>query len=397
MIKRYLEGSVLADLAEKMVFIGGPRQVGKTTMAKDLAGRNFEAHDYLNWDDRGDRRRILEGMFPTNASLLIFDEIHKYRAWKRLLKGLFDKNRDRWKFLVTGSARLDVYRRGGDSLMGRYHYHRLHPFSVAEVEATRPVGLPFAPEPIAEIMLPDARPEFADAFQSLLAFGGFPEPFLRQSARTLRRWHNQRVERLVREDIRDVERVGDLSAIEQLIALLPPRVGSLFSLNSLREDLSIAHKTIANWMDVLERFYYCFRVYPFIGSKIRSLKKAPKVYLWDWSETPEEGGARLENLVAAHLLKFCHFLADTEGYKADLRFLRDLEGREVDFLVTEKGRPWFAVEVKSSAREASRTLRYFGDRIGIPFLLQVVADEGVDWIKDGIRIVSASRFLAALE
>jgi len=229
-----------------------------------------------------------------------------------------------------------------------------------------------------------------------LKFGGFPEPLLKQSEKELRRWHNQRVERLVKEDIRDLENIRNLSLLQILVDVLPGKVGSLLSLNSLREDLSVAHKTVSNWVDVLERFYYHFRIYPFHHKKIKSLKKEPKLYMWDWSEVPDNSGARLENIVASHLLKMCHFLNDVDGYKTDLHFLRDTEGREVDFLVTENGKPWLAVEVKSGSKEISKNLTYFGNRLEIPFLYQVVSENDIDIRKDTVRIISLDRFLVSL-
>jgi uncharacterized protein len=391
MASRYLAQPILDDLKEKMVFLGGPRQVGKTTLALTVARENFRSHDYLNWDDRDDKRRFREARFRADAEILLFDEVHKYRPWKSVLKGIYDKNRDRFRILVTGSARLDIYRKGGDSLMGRYHYHRLHPFSVAEALGRRGIL-----EPLREIDPPAAGADAGEALDSLLSFGGFPEPFFRQSGRALRRWHGQRVERLVKEDIRDLEGVRDLSAIEVLADMLPARVGSLFSLNAVREDLSVAHKTVSLWVDILERFYYLFRIYPFAHERVRSLKKSPKLYLWDWSEVPEEGGARLENLVASHLLKICHHLVDADGYKADLCYLRDLQGREVDFLATVGGKPWFAVEVKKSGRDGVKNLKYFADRLKIPYLYRIVLDRGIHDLRDGVRTVSADRFLAAL-
>src|SRR4030066_16236 len=275
MKKRYLTPHILRDLNEKMGFIGGARQVGKTSLAKYIAENYFKHYDYLNWDARDDRKNILQSQFKGNAEIV----------------------------------------------------------------------------PFKEIVFQESGKETKEALEIALKFGGFPEPLLKQNEKELRRWHNQRVERLGREDIRDLENIRELSLLHVLVDILPDRVGSLLSLNSLREDLSVAHKTVAHWMDILERFYYHFRIYPFHHKKIRSLKKEPKLYLWDWSEVPDERGARLENIVASHLLKMCHFLNDVEGYKTDLHFLRDAEAREVDFLVTESGKPWFAVEVKSNSRE----------------------------------------------
>ena len=391
MKKRYLVPHILRDLNEKMVFVGGARQVGKTSLSKYIAENYFKHYDYLNWDARDDRKNILQSQFKGNAEIILFDEIHKYKDWKSYLKGQFDKHKDDFKILVTGSARLDVYRRGGDSLMGRYYYYRLHPFSLAEFLEKENEIVPFK-----GIVFQESGKETKETLEVALKFGGFPEPMLKQSEKGLRRWHNQRVERLVREDIRDLENIRELSLLQVLVDILPGKVGSLLSLNSLREDLSVAHKTVAHWVDILERFYYHFRIYPFHHKKIRSLKKEPKLYLWDWSEVPDERGARLENIVASHLLKMCHFLNDVEGFKTDLHFLRDIEGREVDFLVTENGKPWFAVEVKSNSREVSKNLLYFGDRLDIPFLYHVVSEENVDIRKDKVRIISLDRFMVSL-
>lgn len=387
---RYLATHIVKDLKDKMVFIGGARQVGKTSLARYIAENYFSSYDYLNWDARDDRKNILQSRFKGDAGIVLFDEIHKYKDWKNYLKGQFDKHKGDFNILMTGSARLDVYRRGGDSLMGRYYYYRLHPFSIAEFLERKNEIVPFK-----ELVLSESGSETREASGLALKFGGFPEPLLKQSEKGLRRWHNQRVERLVREDIRDMENIRELSLLQVLVDILPGRVGSLLSLNSLREDLSVAHKTVSNWVDVLERFYYHYRIYPFHHKRIKSLKKEPKLYLWDWSEVPDEGG-RLENIVASHLLKLCHFLNDTEGYKTDLHFLRDIEGREVDFLVIEGGKPWFAVEVKSTSKEISKNLAYFGSRLEIPFLYQVVSENDVDIRKDTVRIISLDRFLASL-
>ncbi len=390
MKKRYLDSHIVSDLEKKMVFIGGARQVGKTSLAKNIAENHYNPYQYLNWDHQEDRKNILRSQFSGDAKLVLFDEIHKYKDWKNYLKGQFDKNKSHLKILVTGSARLDVYRRGGDSLMGRYYYYRLHPFSLAEFLEKKNTLVPFE-----EIAFRNSTKETKEALQTINKFGGFPEPILSQSEKELRRWHNQRIERLVKEDIRDIENIRELSLLQILVDILPSKVGSLLSLNSLREDLSVAHKTVASWVDILERFYYHFRIYPFNHKKIKSLKKEPKLYLYDWSEVSDDG-SRLENVVASHLLKMCHFLNDVEGYKTDLYFLRDLEGREVDFLVTENAKPWFAVEVKSSSKEISKNLTYFGDRLKIPFLYQVVLEDDIDIKKGSVRVMSLDKFLISL-
>lgn len=387
---RYLHPAILTDLKEKMVFLGGPRQVGKTTLAQFLGKKDYKSYAYLNWDNRQDRKRILAGEFQADAGLIIFDEIHKYKKWKNYIKGEFDTQKNRFHILVTGSARLDLYRRGGDSLMGRYHYYRLHPFSSAEV-----LGIQPKISVSKELVFPQQSRSVSTAFTDLLGFGGFPEPFLKKDQQTLRRFHNERVDRLIKEDIRDIEQVRDLSALQILVEILPSKVGSLLSLNALRGDLEVAHKTIKKWMDILERFYYHFRIYPYAFTAIKSLRKEPKMYLWDWSQVADEG-ARLENMVASHLLKMTHFLYDASGHKADLFFLRDIEGREVDFLVTIDRKPWLAIEVKSGREDISKSLVYFADKLKTPFSYQLVRNSSIDYWKKNIRVISADKFLSGL-
>lgn len=386
--KRYLTPFIVEDLKEKMVFIGGPRQVGKTTLCRDLITVHFKNYAYFNWDNRADRKAITASSWPGDAELLIFDEIHKYRQWKGLIKGEYDKLKETYRFLVTGSARLDVYRRGGNSLQGRYHYYRLHPFTLAEIE-----GINYRIS--ASGKLPIGKDYYPKTLASLDAFGGFPEPFIKQSRRHLRRWHNEKIERMFREDILDIRAIRDIGNMKLLSDMLPSKVGSLLSLNTIREDLGVSFRAVSDWMEILEAFYYHFRIYPFSAKKIRSLKKEPKLYLWDWSEVEDEA-ARFENLIASHLLKLVHFVTDYEGYKAELYFLRDVDKREVDFLVTIGGKPWFAVEAKLKDAGISPHLLYFKERLSIPYSYQVVKKTAVDKIEKGARIISAGKFLSGL-
>lgn len=386
--KRYLTKYIIDDLSEKMVFVGGPRQVGKTTLAKELVAQHFGRIGYFNWDSRRDRKKIIQSQWPGDAELIVLDELHKYKKWKSFLKGEYDTLKERYRFLVTGSARLDIYRKGGDSMMGRYHYYRLHPFSMAELSAKTE-----APSVMREIQIPSENNW--ELMEILDRFGGFPEPLLKQRSRSLRRWHNEKNARLFREDIRDIELVRDLSSMQLLGDMLPDRAGSLLSINSVREDLEVSHRAVSNWLNILESFYYCFRIYPYTGKNYRSLKKEAKLYLWDWSEV-EDAAARLENCVGSHLLKLSHFLQDYEGYQMNVHFLRSIEKKEVDFLVTVDKKPWFAVEVKLNNTDVSRNLLYFKNKVGIPFLYQVVKPSGIDSFTNGVRIVSADRFLAGL-
>ncbi len=385
---RYLAPFIIKDLKDKMVFVGGPRQVGKTTLCRNIIAKHFKSPSYFNWDNRGDRKVITASAWPADAELLIFDEIHKYRQWKGLIKGEYDKLKDKYKFLVTGSARLDLYRRGGDSLQGRYHYYRLHPFTLAELEK-----IAFRGSVRNELQISEGFHQ--KAMEALDTFGGFPEPFMKQDMRELRRWHNEKIERMFREDILDVQAIRDIGNMKLLSDILPLRAGSLLSINSLREDLGVSFRAASHWIDILEAFYYHFRIYPFSAKKIRSLKKEPKLYLWDWSEVEDEA-TRFENLIASHLLKLVHFITDYEGYKAELYFLRDVDKHEVDFLVTIDGKPWFAVEAKLNDTAVSPHLLYFMERLNIPYSYQVVKKSNTDLLQKGVRIISAGKFLTGL-
>lgn len=388
---RYLVQHIKEDLREKMVFLAGPRQVGKTHLASAI--EKPEKYAYFSWDKRQDRKLILRGEWPQDKSLIILDELHKYRRWKTFIKGEYDKRKSTFRFIVTGSARLDIYRKGGDSLQGRYELYRLHPFSVSEVVCTHSKDF----DPFTPLLFPTEPNDEGskEALKELMRFGGFPEPFLAQSDRKLRRWQNNRLERFFREDIRDLERLPDLSGIEILASMLPERVGSLLSLNSLREDLEVSFKAIKHWMDILERLYFLYRLYPYGHRRIRSLKKEPKMYLWDWSVVLSES-SRFENLIASHLLKFCHYLRDYDGRNCELQYLRDVDKREVDFLVTCNGKPWFAVEAKTSDEGPASALHYFAKRLNIPFCYQVVLNGGRDFVSENIRVLPASKFLMAL-
>ncbi len=344
---RYLSPVVEEFLDKKMVFLGGPRQVGKTTLCVQfLTPPSMESPNYLNWDDLNNRRQIRTGELPSGATVVL-DEIHKFKPWRNLVKGFYDKKKSTQKFLVTGSARLDYYRRGGDSLLGRYRYLRLHPFSASELQINSQSEL-----------------------QSLLKFGGFPEPFLSQNERDWKLWTKERLYRIVNDDVRDLELVREMSQLELLAESLPERVGSPLSINNIAEDLGINFRTAENWLMILERIYYAYRVPPYGSPKIKAVKKEKKVYLWDWSAVVDEG-ARFENMVAGHLLKYCHFLEDTEGDSMELRFLRDIDKREIDFVVLKNKKPLFAVECKTGEKQLSKHILYFKERTSIPLFFQV--------------------------
>lgn len=372
-LNRYLSASVKTDLTEKMVMVGGPRQVGKTTIALSLLeARGLRHPAYLNWDDPVIRARLLRGELPGDQKLIVLDEIHKHPRWRNLVKGFYDTTGDRISFLITGSARLDYYRKGGDSLQGRYHYYRLHPFSLREI---------------------NPRPKQSDV-DLLMKFGGFPEPLLSADTRAWRRWQRERLSRVVYEDLRDLENVREIGLVELLVEALPERVGSPLSIKNLREDLNVAHETVERWVSILENMYVCFRIPPYGSPKIRAVKKEKKLYLWDWSQVPEEG-ERFENLVACQLLKYCHFLEDTEGYVMELRFIRDTDRREVDFVVLRDKNPIFAVECKSGEKKLNPAIKYFRERTNIPEFFQVHLGSR-DYFSNGTRVLPFTTFCEEL-
>ena len=352
-----------------MVFVAGARQVGKTTLARSLPGASA---GYLNWDVAEHCDVILRREFPT-GKLWIFDEIHKYRAWRGLLKGLYDDRRPGQRILVTGSARLDLYRHGGDSLQGRYHLLRLHPLSVAELALSSKQQL-----------------------RDLLVLGGFPEPYFGGSEKEARRWSREYRTRLVRDDVASLERIGDLGTLELLAMRLPELVGSPLSINAVREDLQISHKTAASWIAVLERMYAVFRLAPFGAARIRAVKKEQKHYHFDWSLVPTDA-ARFENLVASHLLKWVHHEQDVQGRDLDLRYFRDGEGRETDFVVVEGRRPIRFVEAKWGDQEIDRGLRYLVGKFPGVEAWQIHATGSKDYVSpEGIRVSPAAALLAGL-
>ncbi len=369
-MKRYLEPQIRRDLKRKMVFVGGPRQVGKTTIAHSLLGKRSAG--LLNWDVPAQRELILRQTFP-RSNLWVFDEIHKYRKWRNYLKGVYDVRTRSQQILVTGSARLDYYRFGGDSLQGRYHYLRLHPLSVAEL------GIHSHRD-----------------FESLLALGGFPEPFLGGSEREARRWSNEYRSRLVREDLTSLEQVQDIGSVELLMMRLPELVGSPLSVNGISEQLEVSHKTISKWLAILERLYAIFVVLPFGSPRLKAVRKARKHYHYDWSLVPE-ASFRFENLVASHLLKWVHLREDTEGHHMELRYFRDIEGREVDFVVTQDGKATLFVECKSADRDVSPALRYAKARFPEVDAWQVSATGTRDYLsREGIRVAPALELLKTL-
>jgi hypothetical protein len=366
---RYLTAQAREDLTRKMVFVAGARQVGKTTFARALPGASA---GYLNWDVPADRERILKRTLPA-GSFWVFDEFHKFRGWRNYLKGLWDGRPKGQRVLVTGSARLDFYRFGGDSLQGRYHLLRMHPLSVAELGVTS-----------------------AADWRALRTLGGFPEPFFGGSARQARRWSTEHRNFLIRDELVSLERVDDIGRLELLALRLPELVGAPLSINSLREGLEVSHKTLTRWVTLLERLYALVLVPPFGSPRVRAIKKSPKHYHLDWT-LPSLPGASFENLVAIHLLKWVHYRQDVEGLDLELRYFRDVDGREVDFVVTDRRKPVLIVEAKLDDVAVDPALRYLKAKFPECPAWQIYAQGTKDYqTPQGIRVAPAPLLLGTL-
>lgn len=364
-ITRRIEAQIIKDLEEKMVLLAGPRQCGKTTLAESILQKI--PGSYYNWDIIEQQKQIKNAELDLKSSLWTLDEIHKYKFWRNLLKGLYDEHHKKHQILVTGSAKLDVYSRGGDSLQGRYFFHRLHPFTLSEV-----LGIDFTDdlESVPELMQQYNCHDAASTLNDLMNYSGFPEPFTKGSVDAYNRWKLGYGTRLIKEEIRDLEKVIELDKMELLYDHLPQTVGSVLSINSLREDLEINYRTVAHWISIFEKNYACFRIMPFGNTKIKAVKKENKLYLWDWAQI-EKTSSRFENLIAVHLLRFIHYIIDVKGIKAELRFFRDTRKREVDFIIIKNKKPWIAIEVKESETDLDPNLKYLLEKVKIPYAFQL--------------------------
>ena len=405
MIEHSLIAPVHSIIAEfgKMAFVSGPRQVGKTTLAQHYR-RRFSQSLYLNWDILSHQKKILtdpaflekQNREPGVPFLVVFDEIHKRTHWKNYLKGIYDQHREEFQFLVTGNGRLDLFRKGGDSLLGRHFSVQLLPLTLGELGGA---FVSFANFKRGLNKPPADSPERRDAYQQLFRFGGFPEPFSRGRADFYNLWFAERKKLLVREDIRDANAIRNISQLEHATHLIPGRVGNPFSINGLREEVGVAFETARDWIALLEQFFYLFRVTPFSTPIARALRKTAKFYLFDWVEI-EEDGIRFENLAAMHLLKAARSWQERGDKTLSLNFIRDKEKREVDFVLSDRGKPLCLVECKTSDEALSPNLVHFQRKLKAPVAIQLLHKSGVCQKRrtQGMTqwVVSADRWLALL-
>ncbi len=406
MIVRNLSSTAFSDdFGRQMRFITGPRQSGKTTIAKQFLSSTGCENLYYNWDNRKIRDRYFSDNHFFSSDIynvtpigkkrwICMDEIHKYPKWKNVLKDFFDSFGDEHGFIVTGSAKLDMMRKSGDSLAGRYFSFHLNPIVLSELLNTRSAfsnkvkALDFIGQKLDSVRYHE------DAIASLLKFSGFPEPLLAANERFFNKWHSDYFERILREDLRDLADVEELENLAKVMSLLPERISSPLSINSIATDVKCAFATAANYIKALELGYLIFRISPYNRKIARAIKKETKAYFYDWTRIPDPS-KRFENYIAVELKALVDSWSDSGHGKFSLNFIRDRDGKETDFLILNDDKPWLMIEAKQSRSEIehhhSRNREALG---GIPFI-QVVRQDGIaEKIGESLFQISASRFLA---
>jgi len=356
-----------------MVFISGPRQSGKTTLA--IACIKKDQGLYLNWDDIDHRKRILARDWVNEDSLIVLDEIHKYSKWKNFLKGTYDTQRAKHNFMVTGSAKLDIYKKGQDSMLGRFFSWRLHPLCLSELKHV-------------------FKSDDSKNMQQLMNLGGFPEPFFIGKENFAKRWRQEKLRLVFRQDIQELESIRDISILELFYQMLGERVGGEVVLSNVARDLEIAPKTAKNWLNVLEKTFSVFTLRPYGGGLSKAVVKAPKVYFYDCGEVEGDEGVRFENLVACHLLKRIQFLEDLTGDTYELSFLRDKVGHEVDFIILKNRKPLVLIEAKLKDTTPGKSLHYYRERLKPLRCIQLVRDLDRTTTKDNIQTTPAQIWLS---
>jgi len=363
---------ILEDLEKKLVLLVGPRQSGKTWLAKDIA-KSFNNSLYLNYDQLTDKKIIKEQSWLDTVDLLILDELHKMPDWKNYLKGVFDTKPLSLRILVTGSARLDIYDKLGDSLAGRYFRHRLLPVSLAEL----------------------AKSSESVDIERLLERGGFPEPYFASDTMQADRWRMQYINSLLSTDIFEIETIHNMKAMRLVFELLRARVGSPVSFQSLAEDAAISPSTVKKYIQILEAIFVIFIVTPYSKNIARSLLKEPKVYFFDTALVQGDDGAKFENLVAVSLLKHVFGKVDIEAKDYTLKYMRTKDGQEVDFVLVNQDKIETIIEAKFADQSISKSLIKFHEKYGYP-AIQLVKSIRNEYKAQGISVLKAEKFLAQL-
>jgi len=365
-MQRYQQEIIEKDLSKKIVFIVGPRQVGKTWLSKEIA-KKFKNPLYLNYDNSKDREIIINESWLDNTDLIIFDEIHKMKNWKNYIKGVFDTKLSQLKILITGSARLNTFQQSGDSMAGRYFLHNLLPFSLKELNYVGGDSISAQDNSSSS----SENQDISVLQNKLINLGGFPEPLLSNEIKEAKRWRKLYINGLIREDILNFENIRNLKAINLLFELLRERTASPISYNSLARDLDTSANTIKKYIEILESLYIIFRVTPYSKNIARSILKEPKIYFYDTGLVKGDDGIIFENYVGVSLLKDCLYKNDVEGENYNLSYLRTKDGKEVDFALVNENKIVELIEVKHKKSDIPKNLKYFCDKYNLKGVLLV--------------------------
>jgi len=372
--QRTIRNSVLEDLNKKIILLIGPRQVGKTTFSKNL----IESYDYLNFDSAKDKMKILKLQWDRQKKLIIFDEVHKMRNWKKWIKGIYDTEGLHPNIIVTGSARLDTVRKMGDSLAGRHFTYHLLPLDLKELHKT--------------------HPDIEKTFQQLLNFSGFPEPFFENSKRFHLNWQKSHMDLILRQDLVSYENIRDITSIEILVEMLKERVASPLSYSSIAVDLQRDTKTIQKWMQYLENLFVVFKIKPYSKNIARSVLKEPKYYFFDYTRIENDEGSLLENFVAVSLQKEIYYLNEVHGIDSELFYLKKKGTKELDFFIRRKGLPPVMIEVKTSEDDISPSFKMFEKHFENPIQIQLVKNLKKEYSNsNGVQVLSLAQYLCRFD
>ena len=398
-------------LRRRMAFISGPRQIGKTTLVTEFLKDIGQQRNYYNWDTLSVKRKFAQNSLfflenipepvppiGNNAPRywVVFDEFHKHPKWKELLKGYYDEFGHFVRFIVCGGARLDTYRKSGESLLGRYFLFRMFPLGPRDLTEGDRFSISNVWNPSSKLEIPEASGEFREAVGELYNLTGFPEPFVVGTKEFYNRWKDEHIALLTTEEIRDLSRISDIFRLQILASLLAERVGSPLSINNLAQTLSVSHRTVSTWLDAFEQVYLIFRLAPYTTKLSRAVKKEKKLYLWDWGLL-EDPGRRFENFIAVQLIRSVSAWREWGWGSFSLHFVRTKDGKEADFLVVKDGKPILLVEVKVADVALDRNLLYFKERLNVPLAFQVVLQtEGARQVAPGVFVLDAARFLALM-
>ncbi|MBI5300452.1 MAG: ATP-binding protein [Deltaproteobacteria bacterium] len=391
-------------IRDRMSFIAGPRQVGKTTAIRNFLKKSGQAEIYYNWDTPTVKKRYAKNpIFFTEdvppqlpVAWVALDEIHKYPKWKNILKGYYDEFKGKFQFIVTGSAMLETFRKSGDSLVGRYFLFHMLPLGVWDITGPMPPAENMWNPTEVLSSVPEADKIIFDASQNLLSITGFPEPLVAGTKEFCTKWREDHISLIIREDLRDLSRIIHLQKLEALLYLLPQHVASPLSINSLTNPLECAHGALKTWLLALQKVYLIFPILPWTIKVARSIRKEAKYYFWDWGIVENEGG-RFENFVAVMLFRAVSAWNEWGKGVFKLHYLRTKDGREVDFAISERGRLVLIVEAKSKETNVSPDLIYFKEKLGVSLAIQVVNKDGYCTMKGkNLYVMGIDRLLKLL-